>query len=262
MSVERLRSLVERHQEALALFERVRDFYGPALVASFVVDPNGSSHFTIDTGGGSGVFARAELRLHDPSERQIEAAVHELLHLEIPIHGFPVFQALKADSQEAADLTKRTIDAVANCAQHILFFGRFQEMGFSPARFLANYLPIPTFASGVRGRLGKTVDIRTEHAERAWWALEYLRGIMAVPIGDAGAKRFANAAEKWGDRTMPGFSALASKLRAWLKAGSFLSPEHYAAGMQELSDLIGLPARELQFVRLRHGGSGCAPSLY
>src|SRR5436309_3391833 len=76
------------------LLASVRGFYGPAFRVDRHDTADRMSWFSIVTGGPALKLAEAVICLNTTTDRITAAALHELLHLSLPMRGFNIINAV------------------------------------------------------------------------------------------------------------------------------------------------------------------------
>jgi hypothetical protein len=232
----------------LALLARVRAFYGASFRINLHNEPDGVSHFAIETGGPSLKFEGAIIDLNTTTDRVKAAAMHELLHLSLPIRGFPAVNAMTVTpsaTQTVYDDDIRQLDEVlrktVNIVQHDIFVEEFVASGLPLQQFLAPRSIQPKYASHVRENRGKELIPNRAWLAYSWWLYEYLNNYISIRHGDKRAGRYAGRTIKFGSQLLPDFGQKAAQIRAWVARGKHLSAETYPEAMREIFLLMDYP---------------------
>lgn len=242
------------------LAEQVRVFYGSTFQIEWTDAPEGSSTFGIDADADTLQVRRAIIRLNRASDRQVEAATHELLHLRQPIRGFPLIRRPSLPSSEPGQnaFLDSVLTNTINIVDHDIFVGDFVGMGLPLSRFLARRRDIPRYEEEARSYRGKTLVQEFAWMAWSWWAFEYLNNYMSIEHGDEQAETLAVATERAGKKALPRFEETAEQIRRWRSTGGHRHHGSYFDAMRKLFILLHLPPVD-DFFRLS-AGQGSVPT--
>lgn len=236
-----LDELVTNSSAAARLLKQVKEFYGPGFSAEFV--DGAVSRFTYDVWTNDS--AAASVFIAWQSARRIEASVHELHHLRLPVQGFPLLHTM----EEGTGYAPRTLAWIFNEVQHMIFIDNYRGDGFRLDKFLANppasgYVPaVPTTSDGVLA-----------------FMLEYFGLKVAFELGYQNAMTDLAA---W--RTAAGVSGLplfrlADELDGWFRTAGFRISSTYEDSIVTLIRILGVPLKTVRFCTLTARSDG-APSI-
>jgi len=141
ISLDRVRRILAGTPQAVALLDSVHEFYGDCL--QFLEDteadgPVGNASFRFRPDNQAGLaFQSAEVTIKMGRERALVSIIHELLHLDLRIRGFPTGCRSEdsVHSESWVDQNKLH-DQAFNVLDHFLFKARFVEIGFPPAEIV------------------------------------------------------------------------------------------------------------------------------
>ena len=95
LPAEFLDNLFEGFEPGTSLLAELRAFFGDKLAELVSENAQGTSRFGFDADPRIGALHRAYIALNTESGRVRAAATHELLHLRLRAHGFPIAPALQ-----------------------------------------------------------------------------------------------------------------------------------------------------------------------
>lgn len=227
------------------LLAEVRAFYGPALWIERHDEPDGISHFAIDTGAAAFRLGRVTIQLNTTTSRTKPAFFHELLHLSLPIRGFDVLHALSAQSQHhvALDHINNVQASLTNVVQHDIFLPDFLRSGLPIEHFLAAGRKTLNYRQAAKKQQDQRVPEQWPWFVQSFWGFEYLNNYLAELHGN-GSAGLTKETYKIGCRVLPTFSKTAHSLREWVKSGEHLEPATYAAAMVKVMYLLQMPQIE------------------
>jgi hypothetical protein len=243
------------------LLGEVRAFYGPMFFVEGFVNLDGVSKFSIDDGGASARFQGATIKLNMGSDRVEAAAMHELLHLSLPIRGFALINSLELSSAHQANIPyiDNVLGKLVNVVQHDIFVNDFLRAGLPLNQFQNKRSVVANYKKEFKSYKGKEIIRDLEWWPWSWWAFEYLNNYISIQHGDDAAARLAQETKMWGYKALPGFARTADQIKAWVKAGEHRSPATYRAAMVKLMKLLHLPPVK-QFSSLT-AVEGAAPNV-
>jgi hypothetical protein len=244
-----IRQTLENYPQALPLYTKARDFYRDRV--SFwqneIVDgPVGEVSFTFDSaepGHLELAVADVSIRITDP--RAPLSIIHELLHLELRVKGFPLPNPKDQPSFPEDDFAP--FWSIFNSVDHHLFKERFVEMGFAPADIVRE-----TKSSRER-MLSRWTDelIRCDDAEntrRAMYA--YFQCWMTDALRETSCEvpafRHAMQADLPGcldaiRANVPDIEKEMNWLHDWFTRREFASPLLYRQSVSEAADKMHIP---------------------
>jgi hypothetical protein len=237
-AAERILSRLKGHDAAEVLAATTLVFYGPSLRYSESVDVDASS-FRLTFDHGEPRLDSAAIVLKTNTSRATEALVHELLHLDLPIRGFPCGDAMEVPATldvAATSQLSALVGKLSNVVQHEINLDQFISMGFDRSAFLGPSARFPDYEAAAS--FGTALPGVASALVHAWWCLEYLRHWISVRHG--AAEELGSIASRigtWGSTVFADFSITTSQLRMWTESGRF---KDVACHAQEFNTLLGL----------------------
>ena len=237
---------------AQKLAQEVYEFYGGFLGYKESEDFP-STIFSIHLRHDPIALERAEIQLQLGTERIPEALVHELLHLRLPMLGFPLGEIVRIPfslDPHARDLLGMC-HWVLNLVQHEITYESFMALGFDRDHFLS--MP------------GEIMDYRRMFEEESqhggaeglsfpWWCMEYLRHFFNARHGcDHNSLGQAQEALAWGSRGHPELKQNTAEIIRRVEIGAFKDPGQYAGQVNFLLGLMRIP-RFISWVMLTLSG--------
>jgi hypothetical protein len=224
------------------LAREVYDFYGEHL--GYVESRDiSTSCFNIDLQHEPTLFLKlASVELQLGTDRTAEALAHELLHLQLPILGFPIGE--KVDIPEHLDKFGTDFleiySKIGNLVEHEIIIESFIALGFSKKRFLGNLVPPIDYRQLVLNTLPKEVYV--PEIGFYWFCLEYFRHWITIRhSNDPSAAGFAQSALEWGARLHPELKQIAAEMIGWVESGNFKQPDQYSQQFNFLLELMRVP---------------------
>ncbi len=185
----------------------------------------------------SGVIVRLKLG----TDRTIESLGHELLHIALPMRGYPMPEtAFVPDCLVPYSLHLMRMQSIAsNLIEHELIYEDFLHLGFSCSAFISE-LPKPPDYETVS--LAALYSSHVEAVEFPWWCLEYLRHWLSARHGlGTTMDLYADRALFWGSRIYPALKEAALRLRAMIESGEMMERESYPGYANRLLRTMKLP---------------------
>lgn len=171
-----------------------------------------------------------------------EALIHELLHLHVPIRGYPTVEkvsipyALKNYATNIRDMYPK----INNLLEHELNIEIFLRLGFKKSDFFGRFILAPDYqaiASKATSSQGYVEEIGFP-----WWCLEYLRHwITTRHGGGAEVARDADNALHWGSKVHPELEETANKITELIESGQIKNPNQYPQQFNSLLQLMKIP---------------------
>ncbi len=225
---------------AQRLAREIYNFYGDYL--SYTESGHfPSTIFVIKLQHAPVTLESAEIRLQLGTERAAEALTHELLHLRLPLLGFPLgeFVNVPLPLDPYAREFLGMCHWVLNLVQHEMNYQSFNALGFDRNHFLAmpgeimDYQDL--FARKARNGCAPEVDFPC-------WCMEYLRHWCSARHGcNHHSLDQAQEALDWGSRLYPEMKEVVAKIRKWIENGAFKTPCQYPQQVNFLLELMGIP---------------------
>jgi hypothetical protein len=233
-------SRLRGYPSAQRLSQEVYDFYGNDL--SYLESRDfTSSIYTIRLQHDPIALKSAEIQLQLGTGRTAEALAHELLHLRLPMLGFPLGEIVEVPVQldPYARAFLGMCHWVVNIVQHEINFHRFIALGFEKKHFLEQLVtPIDD-----RKRLNtKLQNGYTAEVDFPEWCIEYVRHLLTARHG--GSKdhlRRAQDALGWGSQLYPELKQTAAEIDRWFESGTFKDPYQYPRQVNLLLELMRIP---------------------
>ncbi len=250
---EAITDRLRRWPEAVELASRVADFYGD-LLEYRETETAGWSQYEIklELEPAGLLYARIQLQLATP--RVAEALVHELLHLNLAVSGYPVGAKIWMPLATArhAPCLLGIYPRITNLVEHELTIERFLNLGFDKSNFLGCLCPAPDYrevASRALHRLGYVEEIGFP-----WWCLEYFRHWVSSRHG--GGDRSAMDAEnafRWASRVHPDFPEAITQILRIFESGAIRERRAYPRHVNSILKQMKLPGFA-EWVRLQDRG--------
>ena len=233
-------SRLQGYPAAQRLSEEVYDFYGNYL--SYTESSEFTSTlYTIDLQHDPIALKSADIELQLETGRVAEALTHELLHLHLPMLGFPLGELVWVPLwfDHYAQLFLGMCNWVVNAVHHEINFQRFVALGFDKKHFLAKHVTPVDYR-----RLFKPdpQNMHTRLDDFSRWCIEYTRHLLnARHGGSKDCLRLAQDALYWGSRLHPGFKQTAAEIDRWFETGDFKNPGQYPQQVNLLLDFMRIP---------------------
>ena len=269
-------SRLRGYPKAQLLSREIYHFYGDTL--SYIEGADlSSSLYVIELGHHPVALKNVEIWLQLGTGRVAEALTHELLHLHLPMLGFPLGESVEVPLHldPYAQHYLSMCNWVVNVVHHEIIFQKFLTLGFQERYFLAEltgplhdgkrFKPIPqngaakevdTFGGaepgflnqGEKGRSGSTLNIPrasdrgVEWVDFSRWCIEYVRYLSTARHGgNKDCLRYAQDALDRGSQVHRDLTQTAAKIDAWFEAGAFKDPHQYPRQVNLLLDLVRIP---------------------
>ena len=183
----------------------------------------------------------AEIKLQLGTDRVAEALAHELLHLRLPMLGFPlgelVWIPLQLDhyAQDFLGMSQW----VLNLVQHEIIFRSFTALGFDQKYFLAALVK-PIDYRKLFDRKSQSGYAREVDFPR--WCIAYLGNLFSARHGgNEDCMRYAQEALDWGSLLHPELKRVTVAISRWFEKGAFKDPRQYPRQVNLLLELMGIP---------------------
>jgi hypothetical protein len=236
----KISSKLRGYPAAQQLLQEVHDFYGDYL--SYIESRDFTSTiFTIHLQHKPVALKSAEIQLQLGTDLLAEPLAHELLHLRLPMLGFPLVEMVEVPlylNDYARDFLEMG-HWVVNLVQHEINFQSFVALGFDPEHFLAKEEePVDYrkfFTPKPRNGYPEEVDFPR-------WCIEYLRHAFTGRHGGRREHlRYAREALDWGSRLYPELKQITEEMNGWFEKGAFQDPRQYPRQVNLLLELIRIP---------------------
>ena len=182
------------------------------------------------------------IKLSLSTHRVAEALIHELLHLHVPIRGYPSGEKVSIPDEldYYFDRISDMYPKINNLLEHELNIEIFLRLGFEKSNFLGRCEPAPDYpalASKATPSQGYV-----EEVDFSWWCLEYLRHWITTRHG-AGAEvaRDADNALHWGSKVHPELEETANKITELIESGQIKDSNQYPQQFNSLLQLMKIP---------------------
>ncbi|MDR4485791.1 MAG: hypothetical protein R3B95_21825, partial [Nitrospirales bacterium] len=223
--------LSKLHGNLLAqkLATEVYKFYGGFLTYAESQDAL-SSKFRFDIQHEPIISLKAaSILLRVNNGREAEALAHELLHLQLPIRGFPLIEGAEIPddmTEEAAEVFMDQYPKIQNLIHHELNIASFKTLGYLKRHFLCGFCPPPVdYKAKVLNPLPHIINAPQDFS---WWCLEYFRHWIAFRQGQGHkVENHANDALQWGSEQYPTLKQAAEGMMDWVKIGEFKNLGQY-----------------------------------
>jgi hypothetical protein len=233
-------SKLSNHPLAWRLAQEIYDFYGRFLgYAESEYFP--STIFSIHLQHDPVALESAEIQLQLGTDRIPEALVHELLHLRLPMLGFPLGEIVRIPFH--LDPYARDFQGMChwdlNLFQHEINYHCFIALGFDRNHFLAMPGEIIDYR---RIFEGKSKNGGAAELSFPWWCMEYLRHFFNARHGrDNNSLGYAQDALDWGSRLHPELRQNTAEIIRRVEIGAFKDPRQYAGQVNFLLGLMRIP---------------------
>ena len=225
---------------AQQLLQEVYGFYGHYL--SYSESPDfASTIFTIYLQHEPLALKSAEIQLQSGTDLLAESLAHELLHLRLPMLGFPLVEMVEVPlylNDYARDFLEMG-HWVVNLVQHEINFRSFISLGFDPGRFLSRSEEPIDYQ---RFFDLKFHDGCAEEVDFPRWCIECLRHMFTARHGGSVEhSTYARDALYWGARLYPELIPATDTIEKWFEKGAFKDPGQYPREVNCLLGLMGIP---------------------
>jgi len=200
-----------------------------------------SSIFAIKLQHAPVTLHSAKIQLQLGTDHTAESLVHELLHLQLPMVGFPLgeFVNIPFHLDPYARYFLGMCQWVLNLVQHEVNRPSFIALGFDQNRFLSMSGEIvdyqDLFVQRTREHFAPEVDF-------AYWCMEYLKHWCSARHGwNDHSLGQAREALKWGSRLYPELKETMAEIQEWVERGVFKTPCQYPHQVNFLLDLMRIP---------------------
>ena len=215
-------SWLQGYPAAQLLSREVYDFYGNDL--SYIESNEFTSNlYAIRLHHDPVALESAVIQLQLGTDRTVEALTHELLHLHLPMLGFPLGQVIVVPihlDHYAMDLIGM-LNWVVNAVQHEINFRRFVTLGFHKEYFLSEHVTPMDYP-----KLFESTSQNTHPRKLIFlWCIDYIRHLFSARHG--GIKdhlRYAQDALHWGSRLHLKLKQTAADIDRWVETWSFQRP--------------------------------------
>jgi hypothetical protein len=158
-ALEQMMAVLSPNPSACALAERVCRFFDQKV--AFTLASDGTTKYSLP---GASTFLKSR-NPHDlqptihvrKSARTIEALVHELLHLDLILEGYPRFLILAPRDTDDCDLGL----GITNNADHVLMRPKFLAMGYRNEAFTGDTRPLSESETVVLNVISKLSPVCT-----------------------------------------------------------------------------------------------------
>ena len=225
---------------AQQLLHEVYEFYGRYL--SYIESRDFTSTiFTIHLQHKPVALKSAEIQLQLGSALLAEPLAHELLHLRLPMLGFPLVEIVEVPLR-FNDYARDFLEMghwVVNLVQHEINFHSFIALGFDPGHFLAKAEDPIDYQKFFNPRPQNGYP---EEVDLPRWCIEYLRHAFSTRHGGSREHlHYAQDALDWGSRLYPELKPVTDEIERWFEKGAFKDPGQYPREINCLLGLMGIP---------------------
>jgi hypothetical protein len=233
-------SKLRGYPAAQELSEEVYDFYGNYL--SYIESSDFTSTlYSIHLKHDPIALKSADIQLQLGTGRTAEALTHELLHLHLPMIGFPLGELVEVPLQldHFVGTYLGMCNWVVNVVHHEINFHKFIALGFDKKHFLAKHETPMDYRKLFKT---KPQNRHTGEVDFSRWCIEYIRHLITARHG--GGKdylRYAQDALHWGSRLHPELKLTAAEIDRWFKAGDFKDPDQYPQQVNLLLEIMRIP---------------------
>jgi len=237
---QEISSKLSGYPAAQRLAQEVYDFYAESL--SLVARSDfAATTFAINLQHAPMAFVSAEVKLQLGTDRVPEALAHELLHLRLPMLGFPLSEAMWVPLEldcYAGDFLAMG-QWVLNVVQHEICFQNFIELGFHKKHFLAKPIKRRDYRKRFIRNLRNADSVEIDFPR---WCIAYLSHFFTGRhCGDEDSMRYAQDALEWGSRIHPALKRTTAAINSWFEKGAFKNPFEYPRHVNWLLELMRIP---------------------
>jgi hypothetical protein len=233
-------SKLRGYPAAQRLSQEVYDFYGNYL--SYIESWDFTSTiYALHLQHDPIALKSAQIQLQLGTDRIAESLAHELLHLRMPMVGFPLGELVEVPFQldHHAQSILGMCHWVVNIVHHEIFFHRFMALGFDKKNFLAQLVTPMDYRKLFKP---KPQDASTEEVDFPRWCIEYVKHWVTVRHGGSGdCLRYAQDALDWGSQLHPELKQTVAEIGRWFEAGTFKDPHQYPRQVNLLLDFMRIP---------------------
>jgi hypothetical protein len=182
-----------------------------------------------------------EIQLQTGTDRSTEALAHELLHLRLPMLGFPLGEWVEIPfplDPYAGEFLGMG-QWVLNLIQHEINFQSFSAMGFDKKHFLT---PLVEPVDSRKRRKPEPQMGYPGEIDFPRCCIEYLRYVFIARHGghqDFG--RYAQDVLDWGSRLHPELKPTVAEISRWFEEKAFKDPSQYPRQVNGLLELMRVP---------------------
>ena len=234
---------------AQQLAQEVYDFYGHYLCYSESRHLR-SSIFTFKLQHAPVALQSAEIQLQLGTDHTAETLTHELLHLRLPMVGFPLGELVNIPfnlDSYAGEFLGMSQWAL-NLVQHEINRPSFIALGFNRNRFLSMPGEIMDY-QGIYAR--KAREPYFSKLDFPYWCMEYLKHWCSARHGwDDHSLDQAEQALEWGSLLHPELRETLAAIRYWIEGGAFKTPHEYPQQVNFLLELMRIP-KFVSWINLR-----------
>lgn len=233
--------ILKDNESAQGLAREVASFYGEYLKL-YKDSSYPLSRFSIEWGHDPVKLQSVTIQLQSGTNRTVEALTHELLHLRLPIQGFPSCEQVRVPDELSAyvDGFIETIDKIGNLIGHELIYQQFVEFGFNGSDFMHQPSHTPDYEKLVNDVT--LSQMRQNPINFPDWCLEFFRHWVSSRHGcSPDTLRNAERAEQCGLKVHSDLPDALNKIREWTLRGEFKSPDKYQIEMNKLLSIMKLP---------------------
>ncbi len=241
--------------EARRVATEICDFYGEYL-QHHEDTALSSSHYEIELQHEPIALQYARIELQLGTLRTAEALLHELLHLNTRMRGYPIGEKfwIPSELDRYAHHISAIYPIIGNLLEHELIIDVFLGLGFDKANFLGCLSPAPDYqhlASKFKVSLGFREEIGF-----SWWCLEYFRHWVSTRhwVGDE-ADIYADSALYWGSKVYPGLQDAAKQIRQLIESGAIQDSKQYPFHVNTLLRFMKVP-KFTEWASIKTGGYG------
>jgi hypothetical protein len=223
------------------LVNNVVDFYGDYLQYEERID-TGSSRFEIILEHKPISLKYASISLNVSTDRVPEALCHELLHLQIPIRGYPQGEegVMPGHLKPYADIVIDIIKKIKNLVDHEINIELFQDLDFNIEKFLGPPFPFPDYQQIALKESSSENEI--EEISFSWWCFEYFRHWVCTRHGyGKEVDQIADSALFWGLKVHPELNKTIEELRTLIESEKIKEKKEYPEQFNALLGLMRLP---------------------
>ena len=225
---------------AQQLLEEVHEFYG--IYLSYIESSEFTSTlYAIHLQHDPIALESANIQLQLGTDRTVEALAHELLHLHLPMLGFPLGESVRVPLQldHYAQSFLSMCNWVVNVVQHEINFQRFTGLGFDRRRFLARRVSPMDYE---RRLCSVFPDRDSWQVDFSRWCIEHVRHLLTARHGgNEDSLGYAQDALDWGSQLHPELKETAAAIHRWFEDRIFAEPDRYARQVNLLLDLMRIP---------------------
>jgi hypothetical protein len=229
-------SRLRGYPSAQLLSREIYHFYGDTL--SYIEGTDfPSSLYVIELQHYPIALRNVEIRLQLGTDRVAEALAHELLHLHLPMLGFPLGESVEVPLHldPYAQTFLGMCRWVVNIVQHEINFQKFLALGFQRRHFLAEFVSPINHEELIKPN---PRDVVAPEVDFSLWCIDYLRYLLTARHGgNEDYLRYAQGALDRGSQRHRDLEQTAVRIDRWLETGAFKDPRQ----VNGLLDLMRIP---------------------